>query len=191
MIWDSIVDDGIRNQWTSAVGHRREDYLRSNIIRGATEGSGGDSIQDALFTHAKVCQFTVALRIQQNIVQLQVSEQEQKTKRISPTSLDHWQEQISHVCLGWGCVGGDWTEALPVDDSMQVQEHERRSDLGSVEAWARLIKLPRPLDLKHEVSPVHILHHKEQAVLTTKQNTGQTDMRRVWIWTEFMVNILE
>lgn len=55
----------------SAVGMGTgQDYLRSNVVWGATEGGGGDSIQDAFFTHAKVCQLTVAFCIQQNIVQL-------------------------------------------------------------------------------------------------------------------------
>lgn len=48
----------------------KADYLRGNVVWSTTEGGGGDSIQDAFFTHAKVCQFTVAFCIQQNIVQL-------------------------------------------------------------------------------------------------------------------------
>lgn len=48
-------------------------YLRSNVIRCATEGLGCDSIIHILFTHAKVCDFNVALTVQHYIVQLQIS----------------------------------------------------------------------------------------------------------------------
>lgn len=54
---------------------------------------------------------------------------------------------------------------LPVNDSMSVQEHQSRRDLGSVKAGPRLVKLPRALNLKHQVASVDILHHKEQPVL--------------------------
>lgn len=57
---------------------------------------------------------------------------------------------------------------LPVNDPMSVQEHQSRRDLGSVKAGPRLVKLPRALNLKHQVASVDILHHKEQPVLESK-----------------------
>ena len=46
-----------------------------------------------------------------------------------------------------------------------MQEHEGGGDLGRIEARAGLVELPGALDLEHEVSSVHVLHHKEQTVL--------------------------
>lgn len=60
--------------------NRRDHYLRSDVVWGPTEGGGGDSIEDPLLTHAKVSQFTVALCIQQNVIQFQISG-ETETKR--------------------------------------------------------------------------------------------------------------
>lgn len=54
---------------------------------------------------------------------------------------------------------------LPVNDSMPVQEHQRRRDLSCVKARPRLVELPRALNLKHQVASVDVLHHEEQAVL--------------------------
>ncbi len=56
----------------------------------------------------------------------------------------------------------------PVDDPVPVQEHERQRHLGGVEPRARLVELARALDLEHEVSAVHVLHHEEQPVLQNK-----------------------
>lgn len=39
-------------------------HLRCNVVRSATEGGGGQSVHDALFAHAEVCQLTVSLCIQ-------------------------------------------------------------------------------------------------------------------------------
>lgn len=43
-------------------------YLRGDVIRRATERCGCDAIQNSLLTHAKICQLTVTLCIQQNVV---------------------------------------------------------------------------------------------------------------------------
>lgn len=45
-------------------------YLGCNVIWRPTEGGGGDSIEDSLLAHPKVCQLTVTLCIQQYVVQL-------------------------------------------------------------------------------------------------------------------------
>lgn len=52
----------------------RKKYLWSYIIRCATKGCSGHSIQNPFFAHPKVSQFTVAFCIQKNIVQFQVPE---------------------------------------------------------------------------------------------------------------------
>lgn len=61
--------------------------------------------------------------------------------------------------------GTAWVTWLPVDDSVPVQEHQGRCDLGGVKSGSRLIELPRSLDLEHQVSSVNVLHHEEQTVL--------------------------
>lgn len=45
-------------------------YLGCDVVWRPTEGGGGDSIEDSLLTHPKVCQLTVAVSIQQYVVQL-------------------------------------------------------------------------------------------------------------------------
>lgn len=47
-------------------------HFGGDVVRRATEGGGGHSIHDALLAHAEVCQLTVSLRIQQDVVQLQI-----------------------------------------------------------------------------------------------------------------------
>lgn len=47
-------------------------HLRCDVIRRPAEGGGGDTIEDSLLAHPKVCQFTVTLCIQQYVVQLQI-----------------------------------------------------------------------------------------------------------------------
>lgn len=49
-------------------------YLRGNVVWSATKGGGGNTIQDSLFTHAKVRQLAVTFSIQQNVIELQVSD---------------------------------------------------------------------------------------------------------------------
>lgn len=51
-------------------------HLRGDVVRRATEGGGGHSVHDALFAHAKVCQLTVALCVQQDVIQLQIPARE-------------------------------------------------------------------------------------------------------------------
>lgn len=48
-------------------------HLRCDVIWRPTEGGGGDSIEDPLLAHPEVRQLTVTLRVQQYVVQLQVS----------------------------------------------------------------------------------------------------------------------
>ena len=52
-------------------------HLRCDVIRCPTEGGGGDSVEDSLFAHPKVCQLTVALGVQEDVVQLQVSAEQE------------------------------------------------------------------------------------------------------------------
>lgn len=64
-------------------------YLRSDIVRCATKGCGGHSIQNPFFAHPKVSQFTVAFCIQKNIVQFQVPEI--KRPKIKSTLKSWWR----------------------------------------------------------------------------------------------------
>ncbi len=53
-------------------------HLRCDVVGRATEGGGGHSVHDAFLAHAEVCQLTVSLCIQQDVVQLQVPERERE-----------------------------------------------------------------------------------------------------------------
>lgn len=48
-------------------------HLRSNIVGRAAEGGRGDPVADPLLAHPEVCQFAVALMVQQYVVQFQIS----------------------------------------------------------------------------------------------------------------------
>lgn len=98
---------------------------------------------------------------------------------------DECAEKSSEVILTCTCSGQHYTtdlkhqtltpalpKLLPVNDSMAVQEHQSWRDLGGVKAGPRLVELPRALNLKHQVTSVHILHHEEQPVLWRKQELG-------------------
>ena len=65
-------------------------------------------------------------------------------------------------------VGG-WVGAVPIDDPTVVEVQEGQDDLGRIEPCPVLVKLPRSLDLKHQVPTVHILHHKVQSLLREKE----------------------
>lgn len=47
-------------------------YLRSDVVRGSTEGLGGDAIQHVFFAHAEIGDLDVALAVQHHVIQLQV-----------------------------------------------------------------------------------------------------------------------
>lgn len=48
-------------------------HLRSNVVGRAAEGGRGDPVADPLLAHPEICQFAVALVVQQYIVQFQIS----------------------------------------------------------------------------------------------------------------------
>ena len=48
-------------------------HLRSNVVGRATEGGRGNPVADPLLAHPEICQFAVALMVQQYIVQFQIS----------------------------------------------------------------------------------------------------------------------
>lgn len=47
-------------------------YLGSDVVRGSTEGLGGDAVQHVFFTHAEIRDLNVALAVQHHVIQLQV-----------------------------------------------------------------------------------------------------------------------
>jgi len=49
----------------------------------------------------------------------------------------------------------------PVDDAMPMEEHQCQRNFSGVKTCPLLVKLARSLNLKHEISAVHVLHHKE------------------------------
>jgi predicted hotdog family 3-hydroxylacyl-ACP dehydratase len=60
------------HQPLSYISSYSDAHLRCNIIWSPTEGASKFSIKDFLFAHAKICQFAVAMSVQENIVQFQV-----------------------------------------------------------------------------------------------------------------------
>lgn len=62
-------------------------YLRGDVVRCSTEGLGGDAVKHIFFTHAKVCDLNVALTVQHDVVQLQVSKN--RTERTDITAVVH------------------------------------------------------------------------------------------------------
>ena len=54
-----------------------------------------------------------------------------------------------------------WFVILPVDDAMPVKVLEGQHDLRGVEASPALVEFARSLNLEHEISAVHVLHHEE------------------------------
>lgn len=59
---------------------------------------------------------------------------------------------------------------LPVNDSMPVQEHQSRRDLCGVKTGTCFVELPRPLNLKHQIASVDILHDEKQPILEKKKS---------------------
>lgn len=51
---------------------------------------------------------------------------------------------------------------IAVDDALLVQEVERETDLGRVEAGVLLGQAALPLHVKHQISTTHKLNHEEQ-----------------------------
>ena len=58
---------------TSGCARKDITYLWSYVIRSATEGLSGSAIKNPLFTHAKVGNLYVAILIEEDIVQLEVT----------------------------------------------------------------------------------------------------------------------
>lgn len=52
--------------------------LWSDVIWGPTEGPGGRAFKYALFAHAEVCQLTVTIFVQKNVVQFEIPEWKEK-----------------------------------------------------------------------------------------------------------------
>lgn len=48
-------------------------HLRGNVVRRAAEGGRGNPVADPLLAHPEICQFAVALVVQQDVVQFQIS----------------------------------------------------------------------------------------------------------------------
>lgn len=65
----------------------------------------------------------------------------------------------------------------PVDDSLAVEEHERRRDLSRVETSSGLLELPGLLNVEHQIASIHKFHHKEEAVL----RWGGEEMTIAWV----------
>lgn len=67
----------------------------------------------------------------------------------------------------------------PVYDALAVQEDECAGDLSCVKSSSVLLELPRLLNMEHEITSVHKLHHEEQSLLRHEENTTQTHKQRM------------
>lgn len=123
-------------------------HLRRDVVWGPTKGRCQSTISDAFFAHAEVGQLDMTLRVQKNVVQFQ----------ISATRLGQYPTWPA-PCLR--CT-------LPVDDPMLMQELQRARDFRRIELRSRLVELPRPLDLEHEITTVHVFHNEEETILRAK-----------------------
>lgn len=65
---------------------------------------------------------------------------------------------------------------LPVYDALGVQEHKSRRDFSSIEPSTSLLKPPRLLDVKHEVTAVHKFHNKKQTILGGRNKNWNVKM---------------
>ena len=54
----------------TCTGPFRSTYLRGDVVRGPTEGLGGDSIKHVLLAHPKVGNFDMTLCVQHDVIQL-------------------------------------------------------------------------------------------------------------------------
>ena len=55
---------------------------------------------------------------------------------------------------------------VPVDNAFFVKKFESGDDFGSVKPGSILFKSTALLNVEHQVTPVQILHHKEQVRLS-------------------------
>lgn len=77
-------------------------YLGSDVIRGSTEGLGGDAVQHVFFTHAKIRDLNVALAVQHHVIQLQIPAGGKKEQKRSSNSSVHLKSLINKpivLCL--------------------------------------------------------------------------------------------
>lgn len=68
-----------------------------------------------------------------------------------------------------------------------MEEHKSRGDLSSIEPCSGLLKPPRFLDVKHEVTTIHKLHDKEQTVLANRESDTGTFNKPIIIKEEIIV----
>ena len=57
----------------------------------------------------------------------------------------------------------------PVNDTVSVKKLESQHDFCRVESGSGFVKFSGTLDLEHEITSVHVLHHEEEAVLGLKK----------------------
>lgn len=164
-------------------------YLWSNVVRSATKRRRQLTVSDILFAHAKICHFYVPLRIQQNVVQLEISEititkndNNNIMSLLSHSPIYHCmnafnplsnpgQKELVHmnvIIIQTHCnidIMYACDMHIPVNDPSVVQKEQSQHNLSSVEPRSVFVKLSRPLDLEHEVATIDVFHHKEQSLL--------------------------
>ena len=59
----------------------------------------------------------------------------------------------------------------PVDNPVSMQVLQGEHDFCGVEPGPGLVKLACALDLEHQVSAIHVLHHEEKALLNEMKKT--------------------
>ena len=102
-------------------------HLWSDVVRCPTEGRRPKVVLHVLLTHAEVCDLYMTLRVQQHVIQLQIS-----TGGIHKTYRN--QSSASQRIVRRQFQFSSWfiTRLLPINNSFRVQELETADDLGCV-----------------------------------------------------------
>lgn len=69
---------------TGGCIRRAETDLGCDVIRGAAERAGGHAFMYALLAHAKVCQLTMTVFVEENVVQLEIPEKRDGKTKTEP-----------------------------------------------------------------------------------------------------------
>ena len=123
------------------------DNLRSNVVRGSTEGLGKHTIPDALLAHTKVCNLDVSLLVKHDVVQLEVPVDDAVAVEVEDTD--------GYLC----CIKSGR------DNSMAELFY-----LFNLRGYG-LLKLAYLLYLKHEVPASNILENKVEMLLEEKNQS--------------------
>lgn len=96
------VDASVVGVWLQVWGH-----LGRNVIWRPAEGGGGDAVEDTFLAHPKVCQLTVAVCIQQDVVQLQVPAEQEDNVRVHQQQAFGFNAQTDYLYKMFQYIGSE------------------------------------------------------------------------------------